>query len=294
MTWLTLLAALGLDYYRPLARPTSADDAMARLAAWLRDHFNAGSVRHGWLAWAVGALLPAAIVGMFAGLLQHLAAPLLWAVAVAFLYYASGFRQVTQTAADLVGALLVHDMDRAQRFCGDWCAGLAPDADAEALARRAIGQVFRLALARLFGIIFWYACFGLFGALLYVLSRCLAEHWRSDDTFGRAANEILYWLDWLPARALAFSFAIVGNFDQALAGWRALPPQTGNLEVVVAAGGGALGVRLGEPLAEIAPGHPTAHWDAPSPEYLDGAVNLVWRALLLWLAILFLVWLVGH
>lgn len=294
MTLLTLLAALGLDYYRPLSRPSSVDAWLAVKAAWLQEHFNAGSARHGWLAWAIGALLPAAVAGMVSGFLQLISPPLVWVVAFALLYFASGYRQVVQTAQDMVGALTVLDLDRARRFCGDWCAGLPSDADAEAMARNGIGTVFRLSLERLFGIVFWFVWLDLIGVLLYALTRFLAEHWRNAGEFGRPARQVLHWLDWLPAHGLAFSFAIVGNFEHALAGWRTRTAQARNDEVVCAAGAGALGVRLGEPLAEIVPGNPAASWDAPSAEYLEGAVHLVWRALLLWLVLLAMLWLAGR
>jgi adenosylcobinamide-phosphate synthase len=293
MTLLTLLAALALDYYRPLSRPSAVDAWLAAQASWLRERFDSGSARHGWLAWGVGALLPAAAVGMLTGMLGFVSPPLSVVLACGVLYFAMAYRQTTLTAADMVGALGVLDLDRARRFCGNWCADLPAEADVEAMARRAIDQVFRDSQERLFGIIFWFAWLNLFGALFYALTRFFAEHWRNDVAFGGPARQVLHWLDWLPAHGLAFSFAIVGNFEQALAGWRALPAQAGNHAVVKAAGAGALGVRLSAPLDILAPGDPAANWDAPSPEYIDGALNLVWRALLLWLGVLAMVWLVG-
>lgn len=293
MTLLTLLVALGLDYYRPLTRPSVVDVWLAAQATWLREHFDAGSARHGWLAWGVGALFPATAVGMLTGMLGFVSPPLSFVLACGVLYFATAYRQTTLTAKDMVGALGVLDLERARRFCGDWCAALPAGADVEAMSRRAIDQVFRDSMERLFGIVFWFTWLDLFGALFYALSRFLAEHWRTDAAFGGPARQVLHWLDWLPARGLAFSFAIVGNFEQALAGWRALPAQTENHAVVSAAGAGALGVRLNGPLDGVVPGDPQANWDAPSPEYLDGALNLVWRALLLWLAVLAMVWLIG-
>jgi cobalamin biosynthesis protein CobD/CbiB len=252
------------------------------------DHFNAGGVRHGWLAWTVGALLPAAVAGIGAGLLHALSPPLVWALGFASLYFAMGYRRVELGARDMVGALTVRDTLRARHFCTGWCADPGADADAEGLAREGIRAVLRLALERRFGVIFWTACLGLPGTLLYVLTRYLADRWRDDADFGAPARRALYWLDWLPARALAFSFAIAGNFDHALAVWRALRGKKENTTLVIAAGAGALGLNLSGAT------DPDLAWDAPGSEYLEGAVRLVWRALLLWLLILALLWLAGR
>ncbi len=292
MTLAILLAALGLDYYRPLARPSSLDAWLGPRADWLHDHLNEGGHRHGWLAWGVGALLPAAVVGMCVGILHALSAPLAWVASGVALYFAMGYREIDQRARDMLGALVVLDLERARRFCGDWCD--ARSADAEAMSGDALRATLRLSIERLFAPMFWFVVLGVFGVALHGLSRYLAERWRTDSVFSSPARVILHWLEWLPARALAFSFAIVGNFDRAFAAWRAGPDATDNASVVRGAGAGALGVRLeaspdGGPLSGA-----TVAWDMPSAEYVEGGLRLVLRVLLLWLALFALVWLAGR
>lgn len=292
MKFLVVLAVLALDYYRPLARPSRVDTWLDSRTDWLHDHFNAGGSHHGWMAWIVGALLPAAVAGMCAGILHSISPPLSWALTFAALYFAMGYRVVDHRARDLVGALTVLDLDRARQFCGDWCDDAA--ADVESMARDGIRAVLRLCLHRLFAPIFWFALLGLFGVALHGLSRYLAQHWRRDSLFGGAAAQVTDWLEWPAARVVALTYAIVGNFEHALAGWRALRAGADNESVVTSAGAGAIGVRLGEPHAEIAAGDPSGHWDAPGADYLEGALRLVWRAMILWLAVLVFAWLVGR
>lgn len=294
MILLTLVAAIGLDHYKPLSRPSPVEDCLAPKADWLHDHFNAGGVRHGWLAWAVGALLPAAIAGVSVGVLHVISPPLVWAIGLGALYFAMGYRQVELRARDIVGALTVLDLDRARRFLGDWRVDPASEADAETVARDGIRAVFRLGLERLFGVIFWFALLDLSGVLMHFLTRYLAARWAGDAAFGGPARQVANWLDWLPARTLAFSFAIAGNFDHALAAWRAQSGNPDNETVVVAAGAGALGVRLGDTRAAPDESGPSRAWEAPGAEYLEGATRLVWRALLLWLAVLAMIWLAGR
>lgn len=72
--------------------------------------------------------------------------------------------------------------------------------------------------------------------------------------------------------------------------------------IILSAGGGALGVRLGAPsviAADVLPVDAslvdstpveleTPPGDAPTPRTLQSAVGLVWRALLLWMLLLLL------
>lgn len=292
MKFMVALAALALDYYRPLARPSWIEDWLASRADWLHDHFNAGGRHHGWMAWVVGAVLPAAAAGMLAGILYALSPPLSWALTFAALYFAMGYRVVDKRARDIIGALSVLDLDRAKQLGGDWCGEAVHDV--ETMARDGIRTVLRLCLNRLFAPIFWFALLGLFGVMLYGLTRYLAQRWQADTLFGAAAARATHWLEWPAARVLALTFAIVGNFEHALAGWRALRAEADNESVVASAGSGAIGVRLGEIHGEFADSDPSRHWDAPGADYLEGALRLVWRALILWLAVLFFAWLAGR
>jgi cobalamin biosynthesis protein CobD/CbiB len=109
--------------------------------------------------------------------------------------------------------------------------------------------------------------------------------------FGEFAHAAFGVIDWLPARITATAFAVVGDFEDAIYCWRTQAARWPDriLGVVLAAGAGALGVRLGMPVPrgatledrpELGLGE-----DADTP-FLDSAVGLIWRALVLWLAML--------
>ena len=65
------------------------------------------------------------------------------------------------------------------------------------------------------------------------------------------ARALLMALDWMPVRLTALSFAVVGDFEDAVACWRTQAArwsaQEGGMTIgiLLAAGGGALGVQLG-------------------------------------------------
>jgi len=291
MTLSAVLAALALDLYVPLRRPTRQEYWLQVRAAWLHERLDASGAGAGWITWVTCALLPAALAGMLGGLLHAFSSALAWGLATLLLYHASGYRDVVARARDVVGALTVADLERGRRFCADWCQG-SEGADIEAMADAGIRAVLRLALYRLIAPIFWFTLAGLFGLVLYALTRGLMTVWPPDTRVAHAYRSAVHILEWPAARALALSFAVVGNFEQVLAAWRALPASAGNMAVTLAAGAGALGVRTAE--AGPVPGDPAANWEAPSAEYLEGSLRLVLRVLVLWLAVLVLVWLAAR
>ena len=103
-------------------------------------------------------------------------------------------------------------------------------------------------------------------------------------------------------RLTAAGFAVVGNFEDAIYCWRSQSgkwsdnPFGRGIGIVLASGAGALGVRLGMPVAEN--GEPTDRaevgiGDEADVDFMQSAVGLVWRALLLWLSLILLIGLAG-
>jgi adenosylcobinamide-phosphate synthase len=116
--------------------------------------------------------------------------------------------------------------------------------------------------------------------------------------FGEFSRQAFHALDWLPVRVTAAAFAIVGDFEDAVYCWRtqAARWQDRLLGVVLASGAGAIGVRLGMPvirngMLEDRPDLGTGE-DADAA-FLDSTIGLVWRALVLWLAMLLVVAVAG-
>lgn len=279
MSFWGVLLALAWDQVAPLFRPSQLERLHSRYADWVHDHFNAGTHAHGALAWAAAALVPALGIGLVGLWLDGLARLLGLAWSAAVLYRCLGFRQVVDLARGLSEALVAVDLGRARERLLDLGLAPGPDATSATLVRLAMDRVFRLALERLFGVLFWFVLFGAFGAVAYALTRSLAERWQGESDFHAAIAQIVPVLDWAPARLAAFSFAIVGNFEEAMVAWRAraIEEEPYNEGVMRAAGFGALGLD-GEP---------------PGPEYVAGAASLLNRAVLLWLGVLGLFWLGG-
>lgn len=118
---------------------------------------------------------------------------------------------------------------------------------------------------------------------------------RADVTeasrFGAFARAAFGAIDWVPARITATAFAIVGDFEDAIYCWRTQAARWPDriLGIVLAAGAGALGVRLGMPVprgATLEDRPELGLGEEADTPFLDSAVGLIWRALVLWLAAL--------
>jgi adenosylcobinamide-phosphate synthase len=289
------LASLAWQHYRPDVPEWPARE-MARVHRWLFENFNAGGEQHGLLAWFLGAVLPSLLALVLIVVLGGVADLLAWAGEVLLLYLLFGFRRASFHAASTARTLLAGDLERARSTLLEWQPGLIAADRLEDLLRQTLEQTLKAALPTLFGVLFWYWLAGVAGALLYTLSHSCLVQWQGDTVFSRVAGRVVFWMDWLPARALAFSFAIVGNFQDATECWRgqAAAWPDDNDGVILAAGAGALGIQLGGSI-DLGGGEvqrPELGMDeAPGSDSIDAAVALVWRALLLWLSVAGLLWL---
>src|SRR5690606_9549634 len=74
----------------------------------------------------------------------------------------------------------------------------------------------------LFGPVLWFIVLGPAGVVLYRLAYLLKVEWQAPagSAFNQFAKQAFDFIDWLPARITAISFAIVGDFEDAIYCWR--------------------------------------------------------------------------
>lgn len=290
-----ILAALGLEYWRP-ERPGQPRHAASEWMLWLLLKMNAGGEQHGALAWTLGVLLPSLAAAAAGALLGELWHPLSWLFDVLVLYFCLGFKAASFRAADVTRALKDGDAERARGLIAEWRPCLLAGIDETSLIRQALEETLRQSMVRLFGVLFWFLLLGSAGALLYLLTRLARDRWHAEPAFGLFADKMAGWMDWLPIRIAAFSFAIAGNFQDALECWRGQAKAWGDESdgILLAAGAGALGLQLGGtiilPAGELV--RPILGMEeVPGVGALDAMVALIWRAVALWVAVLGLLWL---
>lgn len=295
MNLFALVAALAWERFWP-DLPARPRETARRWMIWLLNHVNAGGEQHGLLAWSLGVLAPALVVGLIALVLHGIWTPLGWAFDVVVVYFCLGFRRASYQASSIARALMAGELSRAKQKLSAWRPNLIVGDGEDDVALQTAEEALRQALVRLFGVAFWFVLLSAPGAVLYLLSHLAREQWHMEPRFGRVAAQAVHLLDWLPARVAAFSFAIVGNFQDALESWRGQAHEWGDESegIVLAAGAGALGLQLGgavglgggdllRPVLGVG--------DPPGAEAIQGIVALAWRAILLWGAALGLLWL---
>src|SRR5512139_2811833 len=249
-----IIAALLLEQWRPLSDRRAVLAALAAWADWLEGTFNAGQARHGAIAWLIAVLAPVAAAGLLyaaAWWLSPFAALLL---NVAALYFTLGFRQFSHSFTGIQVAVREGDIDRARELLGGWRSEAAAHRSREEVIRLAIEEGIAASHRHVFAVLFWFVLLpGPCGAILYRMAAFLQRRWGGKGDFGRLANQVLYVLEWPAARLTAAAFAVVGDFEDAVYCWRtqAAAWPDPNLGVVLAAGAGALGIRLGMPLSEV-------------------------------------------
>jgi adenosylcobinamide-phosphate synthase len=229
---------------------------------------------------------------------------------IVIVYLTLGFRHYSHYFTSIQLALSAGDEATARRLLAEWTKQDTAGMDVSEISRIAVENALVTTHRNVFGVFFWFLIpIGPAGAVMYRVAEYLARAWNEpehmrNEAFGQFAAKAFYWIDWIPARLTAIAFAVVGNFEDAVFAWRNFAHRWQNKTtgIILAAGSGALGVRLGtakenaaavlpvdaatvdsmETETESMPG------EEPSTRALQSTVGLVWRALLLWMLLLLL------
>jgi adenosylcobinamide-phosphate synthase len=292
MNVLAVIAALVIEQWRPLGERKSVSATLAAWAASLERAFDGGERRHGMVAWLVGVLPPVIAAAVIYWLLCAVSGVLALAFDIAVLYLTLGFRQFSHSFTGIQLAIKAGDIERARGLLEQWRGATGVVRSREEVIRLAIEEALIAAHRHVFGVLLWYLILpGPSGAILYRLAAYLAARWKPKGAFGAFARKAFHLLEWPAVRLTAASFALVGDFENAVYCWRTQArvwpdPDTG---IVLAAGAGAMGVRLGMPAQEVDGLQPRPELgsgeDADGP-FLDTTVGMLWRALVLWVAVL--------
>lgn len=304
MSLFSLIIALLLEHWQPLARPSLPLERVQGYADFFRFRFNAGKHHHGRLAWLVAVGSPAAAITVAFALLDAIHPLLALLLSIAVFYLTLGFRSLNERFGELHQALKDGDTSRAANLLTLWRNMPSQQLNASELARVAIERALIASNQHVFGVIVWFLIgmllgLGPSGAVIYRLSQYLGAHWGALDDpdhgdFGVFARRVHGWLEWLPVRLSAATFAIVGNFEDAVYCWRTqahtwADPEQG---ILLASGAGALGVRLGQTIPEdgvLLDRPELGTGDEAAPDYMQSTTGLIWRTLVFWLILLLLI-----
>lgn len=310
MTFLSILCALLIEQLKPLRADNPIYAEVKAFAARMEAWFNAGHARHGqrgWIAMMLIFMVPTAIVYWLCAKISPLAA-LAWNIVI--VYLTLGFRHYSHYFSSIQLALNNGDDATARVLLAEWTKQDTVGMEVDEISRIAVERALITSHRNVFGVFFWFLMpLGPACAVMYRVAEYLARAWNEpnhmrNEAFGNFAARAFYYIDWIPARLTAVAFAIVGNFEDAIYAWRNFADrwQDEALGIILSAGGGAMGYRLGTPTekainvlpadaatvdsigieAESLPG------EEPTVRALQSTVGLVWRALLLWMMMLLL------
>lgn len=288
MSVLAIIAALVIEQWRPLGQRPAVQGTLGAWAGWLEQSFNGGERHHGVIAWLVAVLPPVALALALHYLLYRLHPLVALVFNIAVLYLTLGFRQFSHYFTDIQVAVKSGDVERARVALEQWRGASGVVRPREEVIRLAIEEALLASHRHVFGVLLWYLLLpGPSGAVLYRLAAYFAWRWQALGGFGEFAERAFHVLDWPAVRLTAAAFAVVGDFEDAVYCWRTqarswFDPNAG---IVLAAGAGAMGVRLGMPVQDVEGMQPRPELGVGEPAegpFLDSTVGLLWRAVVVW------------
>src|SRR5687767_13657639 len=221
MSVLAIITALLAEQWRPLDNRRGLHGALSAYAARLEQAFNGGERRHGVVAWLVAVLPPVVAAAAIHLMLLQVNFLLALAFNIVVLYFTLGFRQFSHHFTALQLAIKSGDIERARQLLEEWRGASGVVRTREEIIRLAIEEALVASHRHVFGVLLWYVILpGPSGAILYRLAAYLAARWKPLGTFGAFAQKAFHLLEWPAVRLTAASFALVGDFENAVYSWR--------------------------------------------------------------------------
>ena len=293
-TTLTLLLAVLLDY--ALGEPRRAHPLVAfgRWARTIEARLHADRHAAGVCAWLLVALPLVALAWGVSRLALQVSPWLAVVFDAGVLYLALGLRSLGEHARPVADALERDDVVAARAAVGRMVSRDTQVLAPEQVAVAATESVLENGNDAVFGALFWCALLGAPGAVLYRLANTLDAMWGYRTPryarFGWMAARCDDALNLLPARLTALTYALLGRTARAWHCWRVQAPQwdSPNAGPVMAAGAGALGVRLGgaAPYDGTWEARPVlGEGDVADARTVRSALRLVRNGVLLWLLV---------
>ena len=290
MTIIEILLALGLCHFiRELGR--------FRKREWLTTWVDFSNDAFGKLPlWqdALGFLVIIAVPLLVLLLINHLLASVFgstgsFLLALVVLIYSFGPRDLDTDVAEIVEA----EDDEQRGTAMERVLRKPVPEDTDEARAAAVESVFREALRRWFGIIFWFAVLGIIGAFLYRMVDWLVNenHNLTDDQKG-LFTRLLQIMDWPAAQLMTLSLAIATDFDSVFTAWKRYHDDQGHGLFE-----GNNGFLLAAARSIVLTGHAARDGYADQIEgpmiCLQQAMDLVWRILGVWLTVLAVLLLIG-
>ena len=219
-------------------------------------------------------------------------------VAAPLLYLALGQASLDEHAERVATALNRKELAEARKRVSWIVSRECNDLTEAEVACAATESVLENGCDAIFGVIFWFLIAGVPGIVLYRLANTLDAMWGYKNIrylhFGWATAKFDDLLNWVPARLTALSYAFIGKTEMALRCWREQGGlcESPNGGPVMAAGAGALGIKLGGDCryhGQLKRKPILGKGLQASANSIREAVSLVRKTLALWLVVIFII-----
>lgn len=128
-----------------------------------------------------------------------------------------------------VRRVITADNDEAQKEALETLLGGPEPEDQDACQTAAINAVFLKAMKRWFGIIFWFAVLGIYGALLYRLAVWLTGNdFDLYDDQKELMIRLVKIMEWPVAQLMTLSLAVATDFDSVYRAWKTYHDERGH------------------------------------------------------------------
>jgi len=163
------------------------------------------------LVWILGGMFENALFGLFE-----------LAFDVVVIFFCLGPKELDSQVDSYLDSIEVGD--KQQRFkAASQLTHEPPSMDIAAQVIQVCKSIYVEANGRIFAVLFWFVVFGPVAAVVY---RILDQLLRADylvkvlNPVKQLINQILGWVNWLPARLTLFSYMVSGNFEAGLQTYR--------------------------------------------------------------------------
>lgn len=282
-TLLAIVTALALSHLLPAIAGMRKFEWFDAWLHWLGQQAPTRALLEKPIGQLLTVALPALLVGTLAHALSHLA----WGFpgflfATAVLAYTLGPRDLDH---DVEQVLQAENTDGARQAA----SSIGAHADDTLAPASLVETTFEAALQRWFTVLLAFIVLGPGGAVLYRL--CARQRASADARWADAASPLKAMLEWPAAQLMTLSLALVADFDHVLEAWREWHRDGASLDhgFLLAAARVSVNCELAEERAdgELHIG------ESPALLALRDAMSLIWRILLVWLALMALIVLAG-
>jgi len=221
MTLICLLIVLALEFHFKIGSEYRQFGWFIKFRNYLAETFAARDFFESWAGIAIILLTPVlviyGIVNIFEGTLYWLVT---FVVSLLILFLCLGPKPLESSFKDYFAAMERNDQEAAFLHISKINGFERPDdiPETDELVRSATRAILVQSQKRYFGVLAWFIFLGPIGALFYRLAHLYRDECAQEefDEHLPLMDQLIHWVEWLPARLSSLLFLLTGDFVHGL------------------------------------------------------------------------------